>query len=182
MGKIKKNFKYKKIKNFFNKEELDILKIYCEIKSRTSTENFNLEKNWGQGFYGDYLMESFLLKKKKFMQKQCGIDLLPTYSFWRLYTKFQNLPKHRDRPSCEISVTASIMNDGTDWPIYVDDNPILLKPGDACIYLGCDSLHWREEFKGDYNAQVFFHYVDKKGSNAEYYLDKRPFWGMDYTL
>jgi hypothetical protein len=29
--------------------------------------------------------------------------------------------------------------------------------------LGCEIEHWREEFKGDWHAQTFLHYVDKNG-------------------
>ena len=179
---IRKNFKYKKIEIFLNKDELKVLQTYCDIKSRVSLDNFDYETDWGQGFYGDPVMDAMLINKKDFMTKECGIELLPTYSFWRLYTKYQDLPKHMDRPSCEISVTACISNDKTEWPIFVDGNPILLNPGDACIYLGCESEHWREEFQGDHNIQLFLHYVDKNGPNAEFNMDKRIFWGTRYVL
>jgi len=177
MVKIREDFKFKKVKNFFSKEELKLLTTFCDIKIRVSHDNFKIAKSWGQGFYGDPIMESVLLNKKDLISHECGLELLPTYSFWRMYTKFQHLPKHRDRPSCEISVTACIMKDDKDWPIFIDGNPISLEPGDACIYLGCESLHWREELQGDHNAQVFLHYVDKNGPKAEFCLDKRDFWG-----
>lgn len=177
MGKIREDFKYKKIKNFLSQDELKILQTYCNIKSRISMKNFNSPK-WNQGFYGEPIMDSVLLNKKDIVEKETGLELLPTYSFWRLYTKFQSLPKHKDRPPCEISITTCITNDGTEWPIFVDGNPIVLDPGDACIYLGCESFHWREEFKGDNNTQVFLHYVDKKGSNADHHMDKRHYWGI----
>ena len=34
-----------------------------------------------------------------------GKEVLPTYSYARLYTEGEILSKHKDRPSCEISVT-----------------------------------------------------------------------------
>lgn len=173
MVKIREDFKYKKIKNFFSEDEVKLLKTYCDIKSRISIENFDQGKDWGQGFYGDQIMESMLLNKKDFMSKECGIELLPTYSFWRLYTKFQYLPKHKDRPSCEISVTIMVGSDGTPWPIYMEDQPVNLEPGDACIYRGCELNHRREEFQGDWHSQIFLHYVDKKGPYADYKFDKR---------
>ena len=51
------------------------------------------------------------------------------------------------------------------------------KPGDGLVYKGCDVLHWREEFEGDFQAQVFLHYVNKNGKNAEWFRDKRQYWG-----
>ena len=110
------------------------------------------------------------------MEKVTGKKLLPTYSFWRMYTYNADLKKHKDRPSCEISATVNISNDGTKWPIFMDNKPFNLEPGDAAIYLGCEIEHWREKFKGDYNAQVFLHYVDAFGKNTEYLMDKRINW------
>jgi hypothetical protein len=94
-----------------------------------------------------------------------------------MYTKYSELLKHVDRPSCEISVTVNIGSDGTSWPIYIKGNPVNLKPGEAVIYLGCELPHWRESFKGDWCAQVFLHYVDKNGKNKEWAYDKRSTLG-----
>ena len=110
------------------------------------------------------------------MEEHTGKKLLPTYSYWRMYTKYSNLIKHKDRPSCEISVTVNIDNDSTPWPIYMNDNPIELNVGDAAIYLGCELMHWREIFKGDFSCQTFLHYVDKDGKNKDHYLDKRTYF------
>jgi len=37
--------------------------------------------------------------------------------------------------------------------------------------------HWREEFKGDWHAQTFLHYVDKNGPNQQWARDKRILLG-----
>ena len=100
---------------------------------------------------------------------------------WFLYGKLV-LKKHSDRPSCEISVTASIDSDGTEWPIYMDGNPVYLEPGEAAIYLGQEVEHWRDEFKGDYASQVFMHYVDRDGPHTDYYKDKRDLYGIQAPL
>ena len=42
------------------------------------------------------------------MEKETNKKLFPTYSFWRMYTKYNYLAEHDDRPSCEISVTVNI--------------------------------------------------------------------------
>jgi hypothetical protein len=95
-----------------------------------------------------------------------------------MYTLNADLKKHTDRESCEISVTVMIGSDGTKWPIYMNGTEINMEPGDAAIYLGCEVEHWREEFKGDWQAQTFLHYVDKNGVNKEWFKDKRPLWGL----
>ena len=55
----------------------------------------------------------------------------------------------------------------------MDGTPIYTNKGDAAIYKGCDVDHWREPLKTDWNLQVFLHYVDANGKNAQYALDER---------
>ena len=46
--------------------------------------------------------------------------------------------------------------------------------GAAVVYKGCDLYHWREKYvEGNWQAQVFIHYVDAEGPNAEWKYDKR---------
>jgi len=179
MGIIGKDFKYKVIKNFLSQDEADLLSIYCEIKHRTNISSFDTVQNDNGDtyFYGDPLMDSLMLKKKKLMEKHTGRKLLPTYAFWRCYKKYADLKKHTDRDGCEISVTVNIKGDGTPWPILMNGDALNLEPGDAAIYLGCELDHWREEFKGDYQLQTFLHYVDAEGKNKEHFMDKRQYWG-----
>jgi hypothetical protein len=64
-----KNFKYKLIKNFLLKEELEILKKYCSTKLDGIWENDNqslLAPSW----YKDSLMDSFLDLKIPKMEKR----------------------------------------------------------------------------------------------------------------
>jgi hypothetical protein len=179
MGTIGKDFKYKIIKNFLSINEINLLSHYCEMKHRTNLNYFDFnQSNLGDTyFYGDPTMESLMMSKKDLMEKETNKKLLPTYAFWRTYTKYAVLKKHTDRPSCEISVTVNINGDGTPWPIFMDGTELNLDIGDAAIYLGCEIEHWRNEFKGDYQFQTFLHYVDAEGKNTEYYMDKRKYWG-----
>ena len=173
---IRKDFKYKKIKNFLTKDELELFTKYMIIRHKWNINNFDFKQDqWDTCFYTDPLSESLLLTKQQLVEKETGIELFPTYSFTRMYTFASNLKEHSDRPACEISVTVMLGSDGTPWPIYMEDTPILLEPGDACIYLGCDLKHRRDEFEGDWHSQVFLHYVDKKGPNAKEKFDGRPF-------
>ena len=59
-----------------------------------------------------------------------------------------------------------------------DGLPIHLQPGEALVYRGCEVNHWRRAFAGIHQVQVFLHYVDQNGLNAEYRLDKRPMLGV----
>jgi hypothetical protein len=179
MGTIR-DFKYKIVKNFISEEERVLLKDYCKIKHRLNFDSFDFKQNNNGDtfFYGDPLMESLLLNKRSLLEKETGIELLPTYAFWRMYTNGADLKKHTDRNSCEISITVTIGSDGTKWPIYMNGTKLDLEEGDGAIYLGCDVEHWRESFEGDWQSQAFLHYVDKNGPNKEWVKDKRPLWGM----
>jgi hypothetical protein len=179
MGTIK-DFKYKHIKNFLTHEEKNLLNDYCRIKHRINLDSFDFKQNNNGDtyFYADPAMESLLVNKKNMMEEITGLKLLPTYAFWRMYSMFSVLEKHKDRPSCEISVTVMLGSDRTPWPIYMDGTEINMEPGDAAVYLGCEVEHWREEFKGDWHAQTFLHYVDYNGPHKEWFKDKRTTYGI----
>jgi len=179
MGTIK-DFKYKLIKNFLSEEERKILIGYCKLKHRNNFNSFDDQQSDSRDtmYYGDPMTDTLMLNKRVVVEKETGLNLLPTYSFWRCYSKFSILKKHVDRPSCEISLTANIGSDGTKWPLYFDNAEFECNPGDAVIYLGCDDWHWREEFQGDYCIQTFLHYVNKDGPNKEWFMDKRKLFGQ----
>lgn len=181
MGTLKKDFKYKIVNNFLNKDEINIFKNYLNLKHRINYDSFDhmqISTTNDSYWYGDPLIETMLLTKRKKMEEETGLELLVTYGFGRVYTYGAVLDKHKDRPACEVSVTVTVGSSGEEWPIYIDDTKINLKSGDAVIYLGCEVEHWREEFKGDYHMQFFLHYVDKNGPFSNLEFDGRPFLGM----
>jgi len=178
MGTIKE-FKYKIIKNLLNDSEVKLLSHYVKLKhqfNKTFFSEVHLQSqgtNEDTGYYSDFLMESLLVEKLPIFEKEIDMELFPTYSYWRMYTMFSALHAHVDRPACEVSVTVSLANCGTKWPIFMDGVSVLLEPGDAAIYSGMEVTHHREEFTGDYNAQVFLHYVNKNGKYSAEKYDKR---------
>jgi len=133
--------------------------------------------------YADWVMETLLQYMRPIMKAKTGMDLLPTYSYTRLYEKGNILKRHRDRSSCEISTTLHL--GGDEWPIYLDPTgtskrvQIDLKVGDMLIYSGCELEHWREPFEGTVCSQVFLHYNHANGPFAKTNLfDKRPLLGI----
>ena len=150
--------------------------------------------------YGDPIFDALLSLGTEKMSELTGLDLIPTYSYHRLYTQGTELKRHKDRPSCEISTTLCIGYDNSnvdatkypdwDWPMFVgpksgekgtDGMPIHMKPGDMLIYRGDIVEHWREPLWGLNHAQVFLHYNEKSGQyNIAY--DGRPVLGMPATF
>lgn len=176
MVSLKKEFDFKIVKNFLHENEKNLLKEYCKNRHLNNYQNFDFvqNNNGDTSFYNDPLMESLMLNKISLMEKESGLKIFPTYSFWRTYTYGAELLAHKDRPSCEISVTVQIDSDGTDWPIFMEDKPIVLQNGDAVIYYGTNITHSRNEFFGDYHIQAFLHYVDQDGPFKNYKFDGRP--------
>ena len=148
--------------------------------------------------YADMVMETLMMKVLPKMQQETGLQLIPTYSYARLYKKGDILKRHKDRPSCEISTTLNL--GGAPWPIFIDGTgsnnvideyknihkpnapkgtKVLLEVGDMLVYSGCELEHWREPFEGDICGQVFLHYNHVNGPFANKNMfDGRPKLGL----
>ena len=148
--------------------------------------------------YADMVMETLMMKVLPKMQQETGLQLIPTYSYARLYKKGDILKRHKDRPSCEISTTINL--GGDPWPIFIDDTgssnvideyknihkpnapkgtKVLLEVGDMLVYSGCELEHWREPFDGNICGQVFLHYNHVNGPFADKNrFDGRPKLGL----
>jgi hypothetical protein len=148
--------------------------------------------------YGDWVMETLLMYMIPIMKAKTGLELIPTYTYTRLYEKGNILRRHKDRPSCEVSTTLHL--GGDEWPIFLDPSGqdfvldeyknihkpgapkgvrVDLKIGDMLIYSGCELEHWREPFEGNVCSQVFLHYNHANGPFAKTnLLDGRPLLGV----
>jgi hypothetical protein len=135
--------------------------------------------------YSDIAMETLLLKCQPVMEKATGLKLYPAYTYARIYKKGDELKRHKDRFSCEISTTMNLSGD--DWSIYLEPSgkegmkgiKVDLKPGDMLVYYGCELEHWREKFKGEECIQVFLHYNNRKTPGAkDNMFDKRIHLGL----
>jgi len=163
--------KYKYIKNFFNKEELNIIQKYCNNKLNQNNNYYIDEQSFSPAWYDDALMNVFLDKKLEFIQNETNLKIYPTYAYWRYYVFGAFLKKHTDRPACEISVTACIKK-YDDWSIFIKNKKFNIEEGDAVLYAGHEVEHWRPGiYKGEGLAQVFLHYVDKNGKYSHHAYD-----------
>ena len=135
--------------------------------------------------YANITMETLMLKCQPEMEKVTGLKLYPSYTYARIYKKGDELKRHKDRFSCEISTTMNL--GGDNWPIYLEPSgeigkkgiKVNLKPGDMLVYSGCELEHWREKFKGKDCAQVFLHYNNRKTPGSkDNMFDKRPHLGL----
>ena len=214
------NNKYTVIKKAISKEMADFIYKYFLLKRqavRTLLDTkyispfTNYLGTWSDeqvpntySHYADIAMEVLLAGLLPLMKKETNLNLIPTYSYARIYKKGDILKRHKDRPSCEISTTLNL--GGDSWPIHLSPNEnvgipeveggekgitkssnakgikIDLNPGDMLIYSGCVLEHWREKFDGDDCGQVFLHYnnVDTQGLNNKF--DGRLHLGLPSDL
>ena len=154
---------YKLIKKFFNVDELKVYQKYCYNKLDRNTDYVIDEQSFSPAWYNDPLMNSLLDLKLPVVEKESNLKLFPTYAYWRYYVFGGTLKKHKDRPACEVSVTACIKK-YDNWPLIIEGKSFELEEGDALLYAGCDQEHYRPGiYKSEGMAQVFFHYVNKEG-------------------
>ena len=204
---------YKIVKQAINYELANFLYNYFLLKREAVTHMYNTNMTYDNGMlgtftdqqvinpysiYGDPTFDTLLMKVLPIMKKETGLDVVPTYSYARMYKKGDVLKRHKDRPSCEISTTLNL--GGEPWPIFIDGtgannvinerenlvkpgaptgNKVLLEVGDMLVYSGCELEHWREPFEGNICGQVFLHYNHVNGPFAEKNkFDGRPMLGL----
>ena len=138
--------------------------------------------------YGDPQFDNLLLNLAEPLGKAVGKRLLPTYSYARIYRPGDVLKKHKDRPACEISTTLTLGYDAkVNWPIHFANDEgtvekaVAMEPGEMAAYRGCEMVHWRKPFKGNWHCQVFLHFVDADGPYADQAMDGRTNLGIDKT-
>ena len=189
--------KYTHLKNVLNKEECkNLVAQLKEFVANKKTVN-DPQCPLSEAIHGAPIFDALLEHLVPTFEEASGKKLFPTYAYARLYPPGEELKIHTDRPSCEISATVTLGFEGNVWPIYMADHdetksveqrlgeknePYWLKNisridmevGDAVLYRGQEKVHWREKYtEGKWQAQVFLHYVDQNGPNAEWKYDKR---------
>jgi hypothetical protein len=168
---------YLHVPEFISRDEAYLLskqfKEHCEkfkLSGDPQAEN-------SQAMYNFMPFVKLLVNKVPHINELLGEEVLPTYTYARIYKENSVLSSHKDRPACEISITLNLSKD-IDWPIYFQrpdgsETNIELNPGSAVLYLGCQANHWRNKFEGKEYTQIFLHYVRSNGPKAWAFFDKQ---------
>ena len=121
------------------------------------------------------LTDALLLELRPKIEAIAACRLVPTYSYARVYFHGDTMIRHRDRGSCEVSVSIHLSRDGGDASLCFQPNgKVEMEEGDGAVYLGYETEHWRERFTGNTLGQIFLHYVVAEGPFAGQYFDGHP--------
>ena len=158
------------VRNFFREDICKEMsrRIFAAGQSNQAVQDKQCPKS--PSFYGLFNdIQTLSLKK---IEEAVGEELSITYNYCRFYRKGEVLEKHVDREACEISFTITLDYPISPWPIFMGEgctDGLILHRGDACIYKGCEVIHWRDQLNHqDWQTQAFFHYVRKGGEFANH--------------
>jgi hypothetical protein len=123
-------------------------------------------------FYQDQEMVRLQTQLLPQFEELLQLNLIPVFTYHRIYRKGAILRSHKDGTRAEISASINLGQEGAPWDLWLldyDENPhkITLMPGDALLYNGVNLCHWRGKLvHSDYVSQVMLHFVDRKGKNV----------------
>lgn len=172
---------YLVIENFISKEKAKYLNDWLitekTYKRLIQDPRFNLGL-YAQAYQDAIPFVELLCEKVNEISILIEEKILPTYAYSVIYEKNSVLIRHKDRPACEISVTIHLDGD-EKWDLGIkkpngDEVKVDLNVGDALLYLGCETEHWREGlYQGKNYNQAMLHYVRSNGKNAWAFFDKK---------
>ena len=166
--------KFEYVSNMLTREECDdITELMFEEQIKGNTKA-DIDSKYC--LYKSEIFKPYIERIRRRVEEVTGLSLTYTYHYSRIYTAGDTLPRHCDRKECEVSITMTLGYGENDsiWPIYMTDtetDPIgdefLIEIGDSVVYRGHDLWHWREDYKGEWQTQVFVHFVDKNGPYSD---------------
>lgn len=165
--KLLEGEQFKTTNSDISKTDLEFITKYALWREEVAEWNGDNQSPGMFAYYKDPCMEYVHYLLHSVMEKETGLSLLPSYTYFRVYRNGAILDPHKDRPACEVSASLLIgTNIEKPWPLIVEDEEILQEVGDVLIYRGCEIAHWRDPLvteEGNYYVQLFAHYVDADG-------------------
>src|SRR6266536_539118 len=163
--KFRKN-RYLFVKRLLPASMLEYLKIYYAVLLDNELFVRDTQCPSSLSLGGDPGLDAVLEWIRPEIGRLVGFELAPTYSYTRRYAKGELLKRHKDRESCEVSVTVSIK-----VPKRAAPSVVYLRPPNA----RATKVAMRE---GDGYIQLFFHFISKSGrSYPDHLFDGRKLLG-----
>lgn len=127
-----------------------------------------------------------------------GEELLPSFSFFRLYFGDDICRVHSDRAACELSVSLTLAySDDRPWALSIANSPtndclltgddfdgepydsFLMQPGDAVLYRGSKYRHGRPMPNPNrWSAHLFLQWVSHGGPHEEEAFERLELAGL----
>lgn len=137
-------------------------------------------------------LTTFLWGLTPIMSELTGADLLPSYDYFRIYQQGDVCRVHSDRPSCEHSVSLTLVySDDKPWPLQIGSTRVTreapcvdtwgnephaavdMHPGDAVLYRGIDLRHGRTMPNPNrWSAHLFLFWVERGGAFQQHAFDE----------
>ncbi len=147
-------------------------------------------------------MEFFLWGLTPIVSRLVGRDLLPSYTYFRIYLKDDICRIHSDRPSSEYGLSMTLdYSDNKVWDLQLgkeridslyplSDNfgdmahaSIGMEVGDAVLYQGSHYAHGRMQPNPNrWSAHLFLFFVDRAGPYRKHAFDEELFEKVDFTF
>lgn len=140
------------------------------------------------------------------IQELVGVEVLPSYCYFRSYQQGDVCRVHADRPACEHSLSLTLAYaDDRPWALSVASEPIdpsepgnlglagdfqgrphrdfPMAPGDAVLYRGVHHRHGRlQPNPNRWSAHLFMHWVDRNGPYRASAFDGQNYAGRPEFL
>jgi alkylated DNA repair dioxygenase AlkB len=187
---------YQIIKKALSQDLVEVLAAEFRMNRDVTYHQANVDRRYRFAFGDELVRNSFIRYSlpgleslqstvlQRIVEKHTRLKLVPTYTYGRIYYHGAKMALHHDRPSCEVSVSLCLADDGVKWPLGLINRQgkkvyAHLNPGDILIYAGCELYHWRDKYKGREQIQAFLHYVQDLPKNRKLKFDGRPMLGLD---
>ena len=175
---------FQKVKGFIPSFFATYLRNYFTLKVQNDGLGGDEQAPNSHCVYGDPAFDMVMAMSTEDIGRIVGKNLIPQYTYARIYKNGSDLKIHSDRPECQYSVTLSLGGEyDKPWPIWIKDyagnmNEVPLDVGDMVVYHGTELEHWREKFEGNTQYQLFMHYVDSEGEYKDRVFDGRSNLGL----
>jgi hypothetical protein len=178
--------RYLPVKGILPDTMVEFLKVYYDILLANNKFFKDKQCPLSLALSGDPALDAMLEWIRPKISRLVGLELVPTYSYTRIYAKGEVLARHTDRPACEISLTISIRIPQDMPPSALHLKPpnmeaveVQMREGDGCVYAGTEIEHWRDALCSDGYTQLFLHFIIKQGKYfPEYIYDQRDRLGV----
>ena len=162
------------LRDFLSPFQVEIMREYCwwlVDEGRLPRGDEHVDLRWFR--WGDPVMKALHYSISPLIRRITAETFepsRPSYSYLAVYARGADLFRHTDRPQCRWNLSVCFGSQphlplDEQWPIWLecDGQPheVRLRPGDAVLYAGAQTPHWREPLtQAERYAFCFFHFVD----------------------